>query len=76
MCVAFPGKIVKLEDDNFAIVEIFGVKKRISLDILPEEVNIGDYVISHAGFAIHKVDSKEAEETIKLIKDYIESENE
>jgi len=71
MCVAFPGKIVKLEKDNFAIVEIFGVKKRVSLDILPEEVEIGDYVISHAGFAIHKVDKKEAEETLEMIGEFV-----
>jgi len=70
MCVAFPGKIIEIKE-NEALVEIFGVKKRVFLDLLPEEVEIGDYVLSHAGFAIHKVDKKEAKETLEMVKNVI-----
>ena len=72
MCVAFPGKIIEIKE-NEAIVEIFGVKKRVFLELLPEEVEIGDYVLSHAGFAIHKVDKKEAEETLEMVKEVYEN---
>lgn len=68
MCLGLPGKIVEIEDDkNFAIVDIAGTKREVSLMILPEEVEIGDYVMVHVGFAISKMDENEAKETLDTI---------
>jgi hydrogenase expression/formation protein HypC len=75
MCVAFPGKIVEIYDNNIAIIEISGVKRKINLGLLGDEVKIGDYVIAHAGFAIHIVDKKEAEESLKLLDDLLKEAN-
>ena len=72
MCVAFPGKVIKIEDNNFAIVDIMGVKKRVSTMILPDKVEIGDFLISHAGYAIHKVEKEEAEESLDILKKMVE----
>ena len=66
MCLAVPMRITKIEGEN-ATAELEGVKKEISLGLL-EKVNIGDYVIVHAGFAIQKLDKKEAKETLRLLK--------
>ena len=66
MCLALPMKIVKIEDKE-ATVELGGVKRKANLQLL-EGVNIGDYVIVHAGFAIQKLDQKEAKETLRLLK--------
>mgnify|MGYP001766997898 FL=1 len=71
MCLAVPAKVV-LIDDTDAIVEIGGVTSPISLTLM-EEVQVGDYVLVHAGFAIEKVDPKEAEETLRLIREIIGS---
>ncbi len=71
MCVAFPGKIVEIDENNFATVDIMGVKKKVSLMILPDKVKIGDFVISHAGFAINKVEKDEAEESLEILKELI-----
>lgn len=66
MCLAIPVKILKINKE-LAEVEISGLKKTISLQLLPE-AKTGDYVIIHAGFAIQKLDEKEAKETLELIK--------
>lgn len=65
MCLAVPARIVKI-DGSIADLEIGGVIKRASLDLV-EEVKVGDYVILHAGFAIQKLDEREAKETLRLL---------
>ena len=66
MCLAIPMKIVKIEG-KIAIAEVDGVKREINLGLL-ENINLGDYVIVHAGFAIQKLDTKEAQESLNLLK--------
>ena len=67
MCIGVPSKIVEI-NDNMAIAEVGGVQRQTRLDLL-SEVNIGDYVIIHAGFAIQKIDAEEAVETLRLIRE-------
>ena len=57
-------KLIKVEGE-IGIVELSGVKKEISLSLL-DNVKKGDYLIIHAGFAIQKLDEKEAQETLKI----------
>lgn len=68
MCLGIPTKIIKLKDNDIGIIEIGGIEKEINLQLLPD-VKIGDYVILHAGFAIQKLDEKEAQETLDLLKE-------
>lgn len=75
MCLAVPSKIVSI-DDSTAIVDVYGAQRAISLLLMDEEVNIGDYVLVHAGFAIQKVQEEYAEETLKLFKQWIGAEEE
>ncbi|MEG3619212.1 HypC/HybG/HupF family hydrogenase formation chaperone [Magnetovibrio sp. PR-2] len=65
MCHAIPAKVVKLRDDGLADVELEGVVKEVSLDLV-EGVELGDYVIVHVGYALAKLDPVEAEKTLKL----------
>ena len=67
MCLAVPAK-VKSIDKNSACVDFSGVVKKVSLGIL-KDVNIGDYVLVHAGFAIGKLESQEAQDTLKLLNE-------
>ncbi|MCM8785141.1 MAG: HypC/HybG/HupF family hydrogenase formation chaperone [Candidatus Omnitrophica bacterium] len=67
MCLAIPMKVEKIEGD-FAIVSIGNVKKEVNISLL-ENVKKGDYVIVHAGFAIEKLDKKEAKKTLKIFKE-------
>ena len=67
MCLAVPMRVEKVEGSN-AVVELGGVKKGINLGLL-DNVRIGEYVIVHAGFAIQRIDEKEAKETIEILKE-------
>jgi len=67
MCVAIPSKIVKIDDDNFGIIDVEGSKKRVSLMML-ENPQIGDYVIVHSGFAMRKIDEAAAKESLKILR--------
>ncbi|HHW20455.1 HypC/HybG/HupF family hydrogenase formation chaperone [Thermodesulfovibrio thiophilus] len=67
MCLAVPSKIIEL-DGYMATVDVMGLKKQISLMLLPEEPKIGDYVLVHAGFAINKMEPAEAEEALKIFQ--------
>ncbi|MEJ5227306.1 MAG: HypC/HybG/HupF family hydrogenase formation chaperone [Thermodesulfovibrio sp.] len=62
-----PSKIVEI-DGYMATVDVMGLRKQISLMLLPEEPKIGDYVLVHAGFAINKMEPDEAEEALKIFE--------
>lgn len=67
MCLAIPSKIVEIEN-NLAVIDVDGVRRTTSL-LLLEDAQIGDYVIVHAGFAIHKIDEQAAQESLKFLKE-------
>ncbi|MBU2598834.1 MAG: HypC/HybG/HupF family hydrogenase formation chaperone [Actinobacteria bacterium] len=68
MCLAIPTKIVKIENNQIAEVNLSGVRMKISLALLPE-AKIGDYVLVHAGFAINVLSDEEAKETLKILSE-------
>lgn len=72
MCLAVPTKIISI-DDNIALVELGGVLRTVSLDLVPE-AKIDDYVLVHAGFAIQIVDEEEALKTLEMFREIIEHE--
>ena len=65
MCLALPACVIVLEGLDMAVVDLGGVRKRISIALVPD-VQIGDYVIVHVGYAIGMLDIEEAEATLKL----------
>ncbi len=73
MCLAVPAQIVELLDHGMAKARVGEGQTFIttSVMLLPEEAAIGDYVIIHAGFALHKVREEDAKETIRLYREII-----
>jgi hydrogenase expression/formation protein HypC len=67
MCIAVPGKVVEIREDG-ALVSFGGVVRLASLDLV-DGVQEGEYVIVHAGFVIRRVDEREAEETLALMRE-------
>ena len=65
MCLAIPAQVVELRDESNAVVDLAGVRKEISLTLV-EDVQVGDYVIVHVGYALNKLDPEEAENTLRL----------
>ena len=68
MCLGVPMKIIS-RDGDMVVAEVDGVQKEVGVQLLGEEVALGDYVIVHAGFAIAKLDVAYAEETIRLMRE-------
>jgi hydrogenase expression/formation protein HypC len=68
MCLAVPALIVE-KQGTMAKATIGEVAREISLELLDEPAEVGDYVLLHAGFAIHKIERAEAEETLRLMRE-------
>lgn len=71
MCLAIPGKVVKI-NQNLAKVDFGGVMREVDISLV--DVNIGDYVLVHAGFAIETIDEEEAKRSLDLWKELLEKE--
>lgn len=70
MCLGVP-MLVKTIENEMATCEIDGVKREASLMMI-EDVQIGDYVLIHAGFAIEKIDEEEAQLTLKALREALD----
>ena len=72
MCLAVPGKVISIDESNPELrmpkVNFGGVNKNICIQWVPD-VKVGEYVLAHVGFALNKVDEKDAEETIKILRE-------
>jgi len=67
MCLAIPGKITKIQDEE-ADIDYGGVSKRASLRLI-ENAAVGDIVLVHAGFVIQILDKDAGEELQKLLEE-------
>jgi len=79
MCLAIPGKIVEMVDmeNRIAKVDVGGVRRNVNVGMLDEnEVAIGDYVLIHVGFAMTKIDEYEAKETLRVLNEIGQYEDE
>ncbi len=71
MCLAVPSMVID-KDGLIATVDSGGTRLKVSLLLLPEDVQPGDYVLVHAGFAIQKVDKESLEESRRLIEEIVQ----
>ena len=72
MCLGIPGQIVEIVDETFQIakVDVSGVKRGVCIALLVEEgVSPGDWVLIHVGFAMSKIDEREALETMQILQE-------
>ena len=77
MCLAIPGKIIEVVDaeNHIAKVDVGGVRRDINTGML-DDTKVGDYVLIHVGFAMSKIDEREAEETLRILKEIGEYDSE
>ena len=64
--------IILDEQDNVATVDTMGVQRLVSLDLMGDEVKIGDYVLIHVGYAMSKIDEEDALESLNVYREIIE----
>ncbi len=77
MCLAIPGKIVELldEDRSLAIVDVLGVRRKVDLGLLLEDPpSTGDWVLIHVGFAMSKIGEDDALQQMRMLTELGESE--
>jgi hydrogenase expression/formation protein HypC len=65
MCLAIPARVIELLPAAEGVIELGGVRKRISLELV-DGISVGDFVIVHVGYALQKLDPHEAERTLAL----------
>jgi hydrogenase expression/formation protein HypC len=71
MCLGIPGQIIEIADETLQIakIDVSGVKRMVSVALLASEgIKPGDWVLIHVGFAMSKIDEREAQETMKLLQ--------
>jgi len=68
MCLAIPVKIVELLEEGMARVTMEGVSKVVSVALV-EDLEVGDYVMLHVGYALSRISSEEAERTLALLRE-------
>lgn len=83
MCLGIPGRIVKIDDEErkLATVDVSGIKRQVNIacivtDAHPVEACVGDWVLVHVGFAMSRIDAKEAAETLKILAELGEAQAE
>ena len=71
MCLGIPGRITEMHDDEglaMGVVDFGGIRRDVCLQYVADQVQAGDYVVVHVGFAISKVDEAEARKTFEALK--------
>lgn len=68
MCLGIPAKVIQIDETKQGKVDYLGTSVRTNFALI-ENIKLGDWVIVHAGFAISKLDEKEAKETLSLLRE-------
>lgn len=73
MCLAIPGKVIEIDKNKEHATVDYGDGTKRNANITLVDVNVGDYVLVHAGFAIEVLDEKEAHKTLDLFREMLSS---
>ena len=72
MCIAAPAHVIEIDrEENLLVADFGGARQQAKLDLLPE-VEVGDYVLIHAGFAIEKLTEEAAKESLEAWEELLE----
>jgi len=74
MCLGVPGLVIEV-DDLVALVDFWGVKRRVRLDLVDEPVAAGDYVLNHVGFAIRRIPPEDVQTTLEMYEQLLRESN-
>jgi len=74
MCLGVPGQVISI-DGNLAVVDFWGVRRSVRLDIVDEPVAVGDYILNHVGHAIRRIPPESIAETLALYEELMAGED-
>lgn len=67
MCLAIPSKVISINNQtNMAVLDTLGVQREASLDLMQDDVSVGEFVLLHVGYVMGKIDEEDAKESLKL----------
>jgi hydrogenase expression/formation protein HypC len=72
MCLGVPGRVISV-DGHVAMVDFWGVRKEVRLEIVDEPVSPGDYILNHVGFAIRRIPEEEIGATLSLYETLLDT---
>jgi len=70
MCLGVPGRVIEIHD-NEALVDFFGVRRRVRLELVDQPVEPGDYILNHVGYAIRRIPEDDIEGTLRLYEELL-----
>ena len=70
MCLGIPAKVIEIDDNKYGKVDYLDTQVKCNFALL-DDLKKGDWVIIHAGVAISKLDEQEAQETLELLREYM-----
>jgi hydrogenase expression/formation protein HypC len=70
MCLGVPGRVVEV-NGQLAMVDFWGVRKQIRLEVVDEPVQPGDYILNHVGYAIRRIPPGEVDATLALYEELL-----
>ena len=74
MCLAIPAKVISIDKEtNTATLDTLGVSREASLDLMSEEVKVGDYVLLHIGYVMGKIDDEQAKLSLETYEEIIKA---
>ena len=83
MCLGIPGRVIAIThaDNRLALVDVLGVRREINIAFIVDETHpvdgcVGDWVLVHVGFAMGRIDEKEAQLTLDVLRQLGEAQNE
>ncbi|CAH0540473.1 HypC/HybG/HupF family hydrogenase formation chaperone [Vibrio marisflavi] len=73
MCLCIPSSVIEINSEQMtARVETLGVVREVSTHLISDPIKLGDHLLIHVGFAIAKIDQKEAQESLETYKTLLE----
>ena len=74
MCLAIPSKVISIDkENNMATLETLGVTREASLDLMQEEVSVGDYVLLHIGYIMSKINEEQAKLSLETYNEILKA---
>ncbi len=70
MCLGVPGRVVEVHD-NIALVDFFGISRRVRLELVDQPVGPGDYILNHVGYAIRRIPEADIEGTLAMYRELL-----
>jgi len=74
MCLGVPGRVISIEG-SLALVDFWGVRRSVRLDIVDEPVEPGDYILNHVGHAIRRIPAESIAETLAMYEELMAGED-